>query len=157
MCVDWFFCFSSCRNEKEDNPYDACRVHGSFEVNKVAGNFHITAGKYEQHTLYFFVTNKHWQDSRFLSHWSLPTCISSLSLSWTVLSQTPHFLEQTVISLEYPKSRTGLETKKLIQFWQVGVVPSLPFWRTLKHWSIRWRFKLDWKSLQIDCKSNQRE
>lgn len=31
--------------EKQDKPYDACRVHGSFEVNKVAGNFHITAGK----------------------------------------------------------------------------------------------------------------
>ena len=31
--------------ESKDKPYDACRVHGSFEVNKVAGNFHITAGK----------------------------------------------------------------------------------------------------------------
>lgn len=30
---------------KQDKPHDACRVHGSFEVNKVAGNFHITAGK----------------------------------------------------------------------------------------------------------------
>ncbi|XP_041368736.1 endoplasmic reticulum-Golgi intermediate compartment protein 2-like [Gigantopelta aegis] len=26
-------------------PPDACRVHGSFEVSKVAGNFHVTAGK----------------------------------------------------------------------------------------------------------------
>uniref|UniRef100_A0A2C9L3M1 Endoplasmic reticulum vesicle transporter C-terminal domain-containing protein n=1 Tax=Biomphalaria glabrata TaxID=6526 RepID=A0A2C9L3M1_BIOGL len=26
-------------------PPDACRIHGSLEVNKVAGNFHITAGK----------------------------------------------------------------------------------------------------------------
>lgn len=25
--------------------YDACRVHGTLTVNKVAGNFHITAGK----------------------------------------------------------------------------------------------------------------
>ena len=34
--------------DREDNPEgenDACRVHGSLEVNKVAGNFHITAGK----------------------------------------------------------------------------------------------------------------
>ncbi|CAH3157369.1 unnamed protein product [Porites lobata] len=31
--------------EDENKPFDACRVHGSFEVNKVAGNFHITAGK----------------------------------------------------------------------------------------------------------------
>ncbi|XP_069133308.1 LOW QUALITY PROTEIN: endoplasmic reticulum-Golgi intermediate compartment protein 2-like [Argopecten irradians] len=33
---------------RDDNPMgqpDACRVHGSLEVNKVAGNFHITAGK----------------------------------------------------------------------------------------------------------------
>ncbi|XP_060065056.1 endoplasmic reticulum-Golgi intermediate compartment protein 2-like isoform X1 [Ylistrum balloti] len=33
---------------RDDNPVgqpDACRVHGSLEVNKVAGNFHITAGK----------------------------------------------------------------------------------------------------------------
>ncbi|KAL3842000.1 hypothetical protein ACJMK2_020074 [Sinanodonta woodiana] len=33
---------------REDNPTGrptACRVHGSLEVNKVAGNFHITAGK----------------------------------------------------------------------------------------------------------------
>lgn len=26
-------------------PYDACRVHGSLILNKVAGNFHITVGK----------------------------------------------------------------------------------------------------------------
>ena len=25
---------------------DGCRFHGSLTVNKVAGNFHITAGKY---------------------------------------------------------------------------------------------------------------
>ena len=28
-----------------DYPPDACRVHGSVELNKVAGNFHIIAGK----------------------------------------------------------------------------------------------------------------
>ena len=28
---------------------DSCRVHGHFEVNKVAGNFHITAGQAIQH------------------------------------------------------------------------------------------------------------
>jgi len=26
-------------------PHDACRVHGSLTLNKVAGNFHVTAGK----------------------------------------------------------------------------------------------------------------
>lgn len=34
---------------REDNPTenpDACRIHGTLEVNKVAGNFHVTAGKY---------------------------------------------------------------------------------------------------------------
>ena len=25
-------------------PYDSCRIHGSLTLNKVAGNFHITAG-----------------------------------------------------------------------------------------------------------------
>ena len=29
--------------------YDACRIFGNIEVNKVAGNFHITAGKAIQH------------------------------------------------------------------------------------------------------------
>jgi len=28
-----------------DYPYDACRVHGTVNLNKVAGNFHIIAGK----------------------------------------------------------------------------------------------------------------
>lgn len=37
------------RGAMEGKPYDACRVHGSFEVNKVAGNFHITAGKSIHH------------------------------------------------------------------------------------------------------------
>jgi len=33
------------RREPPDTPHDACRVHGSLTLNKVAGNFHITAGK----------------------------------------------------------------------------------------------------------------
>ncbi|KAL4225626.1 Endoplasmic reticulum-Golgi intermediate compartment protein 2 [Mactra antiquata] len=33
------------RDDEPTGPPDACRVHGSLEVNKVAGNFHITAGK----------------------------------------------------------------------------------------------------------------
>lgn len=33
------------RTIKPTRPYDACRVHGSLTLNKVAGNFHITAGK----------------------------------------------------------------------------------------------------------------
>lgn len=33
------------RTIKPNKPYDACRVHGSLTLNKVAGNFHITAGK----------------------------------------------------------------------------------------------------------------
>ncbi|KAJ8299666.1 hypothetical protein KUTeg_023726 [Tegillarca granosa] len=34
--------------EREDRPNretDACRIHGTLEVKKVAGNFHVTAGK----------------------------------------------------------------------------------------------------------------
>nr|CAI5817768.1 unnamed protein product [Callosobruchus analis] len=33
------------RNDKPNRPHDACRLFGSFVLNKVAGNFHITAGK----------------------------------------------------------------------------------------------------------------
>ncbi|XP_018567670.1 endoplasmic reticulum-Golgi intermediate compartment protein 2 [Anoplophora glabripennis] len=33
------------RNHNPDRPYDACRIFGSLILNKVAGNFHITAGK----------------------------------------------------------------------------------------------------------------
>lgn len=33
------------RSEKPDRPFDACRLHGKLTLNKVAGNFHITAGK----------------------------------------------------------------------------------------------------------------
>ncbi|CAH1119719.1 unnamed protein product [Phaedon cochleariae] len=33
------------RSEIPNRPHDACRIHGSLILNKVAGNFHITAGK----------------------------------------------------------------------------------------------------------------
>lgn len=33
------------RTDNPNRPFDACRVHGSLILNKVAGNFHITAGK----------------------------------------------------------------------------------------------------------------
>jgi len=33
------------RKIKPDAPYDGCRVHGTLTLNKVEGNFHITAGK----------------------------------------------------------------------------------------------------------------
>lgn len=33
------------RSEFPDRPYDACRIYGNLVLNKVAGNFHITAGK----------------------------------------------------------------------------------------------------------------
>jgi len=33
------------RRIEPETPRDGCRVHGSLTVNKVAGNFHITAGK----------------------------------------------------------------------------------------------------------------
>lgn len=34
------------RKDKPSHRPDACRIHGTLVVNKVAGNFHITAGKY---------------------------------------------------------------------------------------------------------------
>jgi len=33
------------RKVQPTTPHDACRVHGSLTLNKVAGNFHVTAGK----------------------------------------------------------------------------------------------------------------
>ncbi|KAG5672175.1 hypothetical protein PVAND_002325 [Polypedilum vanderplanki] len=33
------------RSIKAIEPYDACRIHGSLKLNKVAGNFHVTQGK----------------------------------------------------------------------------------------------------------------
>jgi len=33
------------RKQNLNHPKDACRVHGSLTLNKVAGNFHVTAGK----------------------------------------------------------------------------------------------------------------
>uniref|UniRef100_A0A670YZB8 Endoplasmic reticulum-Golgi intermediate compartment protein n=1 Tax=Pseudonaja textilis TaxID=8673 RepID=A0A670YZB8_PSETE len=40
---------------REDNPVhsaDACRIHGHLYVNKVAGNFHVTVGKYPQGSVF---------------------------------------------------------------------------------------------------------
>lgn len=33
------------RSEILNRPFDACRIYGSLILNKVSGNFHITAGK----------------------------------------------------------------------------------------------------------------
>ncbi|KAL3283936.1 hypothetical protein HHI36_018104 [Cryptolaemus montrouzieri] len=33
------------RSDNPDRPHDACRIYGYLEINKVSGNFHITAGK----------------------------------------------------------------------------------------------------------------
>lgn len=33
------------RTKIPDKPFDACRIHGSLTLNKVSGNFHITAGR----------------------------------------------------------------------------------------------------------------
>ena len=45
LCCLYFLENRKDKEEKDGKPHDACRVHGSFEVNKVAGNFHVTAGK----------------------------------------------------------------------------------------------------------------
>lgn len=33
------------RKVKPNRPHDACRIYGSLILNKVSGNFHITAGR----------------------------------------------------------------------------------------------------------------
>ena len=40
-----FFLLLLCSREVPNEPHDACRVYGSLSLNKVSGNFHITAGK----------------------------------------------------------------------------------------------------------------
>jgi len=37
---------TGCRDGDPAAVKNGCRFHGSLTVNKVAGNFHITAGKY---------------------------------------------------------------------------------------------------------------
>lgn len=44
VCTN-IFCFILLRSYEPDYPPNACRIHGSLNVNKVAGNFHITTGK----------------------------------------------------------------------------------------------------------------
>lgn len=39
------FSYMPKRSSIPDRPHDACRIHGSLILNKVSGNFHITAGK----------------------------------------------------------------------------------------------------------------
>ena len=34
-----------------DAEHDACRIHGTLALNKVEGNFHVTAGKNRSHLL----------------------------------------------------------------------------------------------------------
>ena len=40
-----FFYFIDYRKNIPNRPYDACRIYGELVLNKVAGNFHISAGK----------------------------------------------------------------------------------------------------------------
>ena len=41
----FFQSFVYFRRTEPNEPYDACRIHGTMSLNKVEGNFHITAGK----------------------------------------------------------------------------------------------------------------
>ena len=43
-----------CRDGAAQAVRDGCRFHGSLTVNKVAGNFHITAGKYVATHMHFY-------------------------------------------------------------------------------------------------------
>lgn len=38
--------FACLNSEDSSVPLNACRIHGHLYANKVAGNFHITVGKY---------------------------------------------------------------------------------------------------------------
>jgi hypothetical protein len=40
-----YFCYLFLRRFIPNEPHDACRIYGSLTLNKVAGNFHISAGK----------------------------------------------------------------------------------------------------------------
>ncbi|XP_055374914.1 endoplasmic reticulum-Golgi intermediate compartment protein 2 [Condylostylus longicornis] len=49
------------RTSKPNIPYDACRLHGTFLINKVAGILHFISGE----TLSFGFSNNHWHLNEF--------------------------------------------------------------------------------------------
>lgn len=53
---------------KKSDETDSCRLYGSFYVNKVAGNFHITVGKYEFLPSYFEIVRNIWREAWIKLH-----------------------------------------------------------------------------------------
>lgn len=45
LMLNFINVFLKCREFVPSQPSDACRLHGTLQLTKVAGNFHITAGK----------------------------------------------------------------------------------------------------------------
>ncbi|CAD5113396.1 DgyrCDS2568 [Dimorphilus gyrociliatus] len=66
------------RPEREIKPTtqpDACRIHGTLEINKVAGNFHVTAGKPvpvipRGHAHFAFIKERDYNFSHRIDHFS---------------------------------------------------------------------------------------
>ena len=78
----WFSCTTHMflffpREDKRSGVPDACRVHGSLEVSKVAGNFHITAGKWVK----VFSAFPAWLWAEWLRYWNMGRGSLDLNLS----------------------------------------------------------------------------
>ncbi|XP_077994203.1 endoplasmic reticulum-Golgi intermediate compartment protein 2-like [Glandiceps talaboti] len=63
------------REDKPKDPPSACRIHGSVELNKVAGNFHVTIGKSIPHPrghahLAAFINHNKYNFSHRIDHFS---------------------------------------------------------------------------------------
>lgn len=63
------------RKNKPNRPFDACRIYGELVLNKVAGNFHISAGKSLQlprgHIhISAFIPEKEYNFSHRINHFS---------------------------------------------------------------------------------------
>lgn len=71
------------REKPATGDYDACRLYGTLVVNKVAGNFHITAGKHIPHPighahLSAFLTDKDYNFSHRIEMFSFGDPISGI-------------------------------------------------------------------------------
>jgi len=83
---------------------DGCRFHGSLTVNKVAGNFHITAGKYVWSTIVADLLNSCRELSHIVVWWHCRSC-SSFCFVWIPNSKTTR--HRKPIGANDPQSKTN--------------------------------------------------
>lgn len=101
-------------SEESSTPLNACRIHGHFYVNKVAGNFHITVGKSIPHPkghahLAALVSHETYNFSHRIDHLSfgeeIPGIISPLD-GTEKLSTDPNQMFQYFVTIVPTKLNT---------------------------------------------------